>query len=558
MNSILKSRKITFLFFISLFYFTFISFLSAQHPEEEGEEFRGCTNIMAGKKATTDGSVITSHSCDGPYRTWINIVPSKKFKKEEMKDIFRDINWGTMHTETSRDIRGIEKKGSIPQADETYAYLNTAYPCLNEKQLAMGESSIYGADTLRSKKGLFKIEELQRIALERCSYAREAILLIGKLAQKYGYADMGECLTIADKNEVWQFEIFGAGKNKIGAVWAAQRIPDDQVGICANKSRISEINLNKPDYFMASNNVRSLAKELNLWNPDSVKIFKFWKAYSGGRNKNFGIREYYVFHQLAPSLDISMEDEELPFSVKPDKKISVQDIMKFFRTTYEGTEFDMTKKLFVEKQRRRGSQENNNQDAEPDTVKSPAASPFMNSSLRRLINHQNPQAIKRFRTIAIAGCSYSEIIQCRDWLPDGIGGIAWLSFDNPAKSPRIPIFAGVLNLPKSFHICGQHRYRADAALWAFRRANRLSNPLWGRLREHIEKAVMNFEEKAFSELPMIEERAVELFNQEKNIDKYPKKYQEYLTRYTNNFARAAFQRWLELGDKFWESYQYGM
>ena len=76
---------------------------------------------------------------------------------------------------------------------------------------------------------MFMIEELQRVALQRCTTAREAIRLMGDLIKQYGYGDSGECLTIADPDEVWHFEVFGEGKDNIGGVWAAVRIPDDHV-----------------------------------------------------------------------------------------------------------------------------------------------------------------------------------------------------------------------------------------------------------------------------------------------------------------------------------------
>ena len=157
--------------------------------------------------------------------------------------------------------------------------LDTAYPCLNEKQLAMGETTISGRDTLRNKNGIFMIEELSRIALERCTTARDAIRLMGELVKKYGYGDSGECLTIADKNEAWLFEIFGEGPKKVGGVWAAVRIPDDEVAVSANISRIGALDLSDPDHYMASDNVFEVAKKLKLW--DGKEPFCFWKAYSG-------------------------------------------------------------------------------------------------------------------------------------------------------------------------------------------------------------------------------------------------------------------------------------
>jgi dipeptidase len=332
---------------ITLIAFILPALSNAQFIELTDEE-ASCTSIMVGKLATTDGSVITSHSCDGNYRTWLNIVPAAKHAAGST----RKVQWGLLHNETPWDTRRVTVKGEIPQVAETYAYFNVAYPAMNQKQLAMGETTIGGRRELANDDGLFLIEELQAIALERCTTARQAIQLMGDLAVKYGYGDAGECLTIADKNEVWHFEIFGAGMNYNSAVWAAVRIPDDHVGVSANIPRISTIDLKKPDYYMASENIFSLAQEYGYWDPAKGEPFKMWKAY-GGRPKAFAIREFFILSTMAPSLKLSQDVDELPFSVKPEKKVSVRDVFAYYRQTYEGTEFDATKNLLVRDMRRR-------------------------------------------------------------------------------------------------------------------------------------------------------------------------------------------------------------
>ena len=476
------------------------------------EEDASCTSIMVGKKASTDGSVITSHSCDGNYRTWLTIEPHKYYEKGATRKIY----WGKLHTETPWDMRRVSLKGEIPQVKETYAYYYVAYPAMNEKQLAMGETTIGGKRDLRNDDGLFLIENLQAIALERCTTAREAIQLMGDLAMEYGYGDAGECLTVADKNEVWHFEIFGSSVFEVSAVWAAVRIPDDHVGVSANIPRISTLDLDNPDYYMASENVYSLAEELGYWDPDSGEECKMWKAYSG--RKPFSTREFFILSTLAPNLELTPEMDELPFSVKPEKKVSVRDVMAYYRQTYEGTDLDGTKNLMVEDRPRYRRGGGDQEQKEYPKVKSNAANPWMNYDLISLINTLKPETIDRQRTIAISGCSYSQIIQCRDWLPDEIGGVAWFSFDNPGTSPRIPIFSGTLELPKSFEICGQKRFRTDAAAWHFRRANRLAEARWGRTREYIEGGVQEFEEKAFAELPGIEQKALEMYKADMKKD----------------------------------------
>lgn len=530
--------------------FAAIALIAAQTPQTPAakawvEEPDGCTSIQVGRLATVDGSVITCHTCDGPYRQWVNIVPHQKWPDKSMNKIYS----GKMHTETSTDLRGIVQTGEIPQVPETYRFLNTAYPALNEAGLAIGETTIGGRRELVNNEGMFMIEELERIALERCKTAREAIKLIGGLVKQYGYGDFGECITIADGKEVWHFEIMGAGPLEKGAVWAAVRIPDDHVGISANIPRIAEIDLKNPDRYMASENVFQVAQDMSWWDAKSGKPFKFWEAYNG--RKPFSTREFFVLSTLAPSLKLSMDMEELPFSVKPEKKLSVRDILAIYRNPYEGTDLDMTKNLMVPRpQMRPRPGEAPAPPAEPQMVPSPLASAWMSRDVMNLVNAMKPGTIMPQRTIPISGCAYATVLQIRGWLPPAVGAICWFSFDNPAMSARIPIFAGTTELPPSFEICAQHQFRLDSAAWAFRRANRLATLKWGMTRKTIDATVAEFEDKAFADLPLLEKKVQEILAS-KTPDKEPFTVERYLSKYTNDTARAAIQKYLELGDKFW-------
>jgi dipeptidase len=506
-----------------------------------------CTSIMAGRLATVDGSVITCHTCDGGYRQWVDIVPGRKWPEKTMNKIYS----GKMHTETPTDLRGIVQTGEIPQVPETYRFFNTAYPALNEHGLAIGETTIGGRRELINNEGMFMIEEIERIVLERCKTAREAIKLAGELVKQYGYGDYGECLTFADGKEVWHFEIFGAGPLEKGAVWAAVRIPDDHVGISANIPRIAELDLKNPDRYMASDNVFQVAQDNGWWDPQGGKPFKLWEAYSGRRP--FSTREYFVLSTLAPSLELTMDMAELPFSVKPEKKVSVRDILAMYRDPYEGTDLDMTKNLMVQRPRPRmkpGSGQPQAAPAAPEMMPSPIASAWMPRDVISLVNTLKPGTVQGQRTIPISACAYATVLQIRGWLPPAVGAVCWFAFDNPAMSARIPIFAGTTELPPSFEVCAQHRFRTDSAAWAFRRANRLATLKWGQTRKIVEDTIAEFENKAFADLPMLE-KEVQRILASKTPDKEPFTVEQYLTKYTNDMARAAVQKYLELGDRFW-------
>jgi dipeptidase len=531
----MKKHPQYFISFISfLCILSFNAFAQNSDIDRDGPGYaENCTTIMVGRLASADGSVMTSHTCDGNYRTWLEIYPHQKHEKGEMHPVYK----GMLHTEQKGDMTNVTKAGEIQEAEETYAFLNTAYPCMNEKQLAIGETTIYGRKELINEQGMFLIEELEKIALQRCTTARQAIALVGKLAEEYGYGDLAECITIADPKEVWQLEIAGSGPGKPSAIWCAERIPDDQVGICANIPRISAVDFSDKDHFMTSTDLQKVSRKLGYW--DGKEPLKFWKVIGG--SKPFQIREFYVLSTLAPSLNLSFEAEELPFSVKPEKKLSPADVMKFFRETYEGTEWDMTGNLAVTIKEKDGD----GKEIEKK-VKSPVANNWMSSDMRNLLNELQPGVVERQRTIAIAGCSYSHVIQCRSWLPDEVGGVAWFAFDNPGESPRIPVFAGVTSLPASFSICGQQRYRTDAAIWSFREANRLAQVNWSKGRALIEPAVREFEDKGFEELPAVEKKVSGLIkagNKEEAA--------KFLTSYTNSFAGAAMTRWQEMKTSLW-------
>ena len=505
----------------------------AQTPKD------ACTSIMVGREASADGSVLTSHTCDSWYRTWMSIEPAHDYPR----DTVTSIRGGLMHTEHQGDMTGVKERGTIPQASHTYSFLNTAYPCLNEKQLAMGETTISGRDTLQNEKGLFVIEELQRIALERCTTARQAIRLMGSLIRQYGYGDSGECLTIADQREVWIFEVFGEGPDKIGGVWAAQRIPDDEIAVSANISRIGRIDLDDTDHFMASDNVFSVARKLGLW--DGKEPFSFWKAYSGGNYagepKNYSVRELFIMQQVAPDANFTDEMGELPLSVKPKEKLSVEAVSKLLGSYYEGTEQSLSCRI--------DSLAKGNGEVKLKGGKPSVSNPWMRpDEIRRYAGLLNDSTMANIRTVSVSWCAYSTVIQLRSWMPDAIGGVCWIALDNPGQSPRFPIFAGCTELPTMLGVCGQHRKRDDAALWHYREANRISSMKWGQTRNSLQAAQQYFLDKGQREQPFVEQTWWSTDESDRT---------DFLNAYTADFFHATIGRWDDLARKYWRQFWSG-
>ena len=493
-----------------------------------------CTSIMVGKRASTDGSVITSHTCDGRYRTWMTIEPGQPAQKGRKHTVRK----GTMHTRYKADTVGVREVGNIPMANATYAYLNTAYPCFNDHQLAIGETTFGGPDTLRNPAGMFQIEELQRVALMSCTTARDAIQQIGRLVAKYGYGDGGECITIADRREVWQMEILGCGKEASGGIWAAQRVPDDHVAVSANIARIGRLQRDNPEYFMCSDNIEEVAQRHGLW--DGKGEFLFWRAFNDdyAQGKNFREREWFILNALAPSQGFTMDMAELPFSVKPDSPVDVTDVMRLLRSTYEGTDMDMTKNLKVVVNRKR-----DDGSTYKDTITSPVANPWLTGTMQQTLNMLAPGTIDFKRTVSVAWCSYSFVAQLRDWLPDAVGGVCWMAVDNPGQSPRVPIFCGTTELPEAYATCGQRTYDPTAVLWQYRRANKLATVAWQRTQKQHMAAVLHHEGKAFSGMKPLEDNIMKLDN--------GKKVTKLLNDYTRQIYDGTVAAWSELEAQYW-------
>jgi dipeptidase len=172
--------------------------------------------------------------------------------------------------------------------------------------------------------------------------------------------------------------------------------------------------------------------------------------------------------------------------------------------------------------------------------------------MRNTLNYLAPGTVEFQRTVSVSWCSYSHITQLRGWLPDAIGGVSWFSFDNPGESPRIPVYAGVNELPAKWEVCGQHNYREDAALWGYRKANKLATVSWGKTKATILENVLSFEEKARLEMPALELKAKQLI-----ADGKEKEAKTLLTHYSSDFAGATMQRWTGLEVKFWEMFGRG-
>ncbi len=493
----------------------------------------GCTVIMVGKAASTDGSTMTTHTCDCGTCDWTwGHVAAADHKPGDTRKIWHINQYTTWKEGTKWVVAPVKGDTgfSIPEVPHTYAYHHGMFGYMNENQVAISESTLGTVRKLVNNTPGAKLDltMLSLLGMERSRTARECIQIMGKLAETYGYGfnDDGEMFAVSDPNEVWVFEIMPVGPlwapetGKPGAVWCAQRVPDDHVSVCPNESRIGEIDLNNKDYFLASPNVVSCAVENKLYDPASGKPFNWKRAYSpreGSASSSGGrmARLWRFFNLTAPSQKISPDtpDMDIPFSVKPDKPLSVADVMTLTRDKCYGTPFDPVKGI-------RGG-------------------PYL-----------NPNYYGGTRKISVNNVEYTSLVQCRSGLPNDIGGIVWLSFGPQDTAVYMPLYAGITAMPKSFMVGDHFELNRASARWAFDYTDFHVQVAYSEAIEDVKKAQAEYETPVVQKIPEIDKQAQDLYA------KSPAKAREFLTKFCLDNAQKVVAGWWELGDKLLVKYNH--
>lgn len=220
-----------------------------------------------------------------------------------------------------------------------------------------------------------------------------------------------------------------------------------------------------------------------------------------------------------------------PFSATPEKKISVQDVMAFQRSTFEGTIYDMTSypEWLVP-------------DGDGGYSKSPLATPFPGSEMRKLIKQTYRRPVARHRG------HYGTVMQLRGWLPNEIGGVYWVYLDNPYFSPYIPIYAGNLNVAETYNIYDPNKYDEKSARWAIDFVDNLANLNFQNIAKDVRKVRDPFEAEMFSNQQQIEEKALALYKKDPNSSR------EFLTNYSNDKMNKVTEMFLNLRDQIITDY----
>lgn len=482
-----------------------------------------CTNFLVTKGASTDGSTMITYAADSHVLYGeLYYRPAADYPEGTMLEVYE---WDTG-----------KYLGKIKQARHTYSVVGN----MNEHQLAIGETTYGGLPGLVDTTGIIDYGSLMYITLQRARTAREAIKVIGELLAEYGYYSSGESFSISDPNEVWIMEMIGKGSPQIvkdkrgrtrtvynkGAVWVAMRIPDGYISGHANQARITTFPLNDPENCIYSPDVISFARERGLYS-GADKDFSFSDTYAPldfGAARFCEARVWAGFNRVSSGMDKYTDyakgydlKNRMPLWVKPDKKLSVQDVIGMMRDYYQGTDLDMTKDI--------------------------GAGPYQSIvRWRPMTWNVDGETFFHERAISTQQTGFSFVAQSRSWLPDPVGGILWFSVDDSYSTVYVPMYCGITQVPETYAVGNgsMMEFSDNSAFWVFNQVSNLAYTRYKDMIVDIQKVQTALEGKFIAHTSVVDKAATDLYKTD------PAKAREFLTDYSVNQANSTVMRWKEL------------
>ena len=468
-----------------------------------------CTNFIVGKKASADGSVMCTYSADD-YGMFLGLChyPAGKHAKGEMLQIY---DWDTK-----------EYHGQIPQAAETYNVIGN----INEYQVTIGETTFGGREEMVDTTGILDYGSLIYIALQRSKTAREAISVMTRLVETYGFCSEGETFTICDPNEAWIMEMMGKGPGSKGVVWVAVRIPDDAICAHANQSRIRTFDQKDKKNVMFSKDCIKFARSKG-WFTGKDKDFSFCDVYAAptfsGRRacearvwsffNRFGDMDKYL-----PYVEGKVKDAEpMPLWIVPNKKVSLQDLEASMRDHYEGTPFDLGN----------------------DLGQGVWEMPYRPTPLSFKVDGK---AYFNERPVSTQQTAFSYVSQMRSWLPRQIGGVLWFGNDDGNMVAYTPIYCGNTVQPECYNTPGADAvtFSDKNAFWVCNWVSNMVYPRYSQMFPSLKEVRDSLDNSYIANQSEIEKQALKLYGESEQ------KAVDYLTNYSNTQAQQMLARWKEL------------
>ena len=469
-----------------------------------------CTNLIVGKKASADGSVICSYSADdyGMFQGLCH-YPAALHAKGDRRRI---VNWDTN-----------EYAGDIAEAAETYNVIGN----INEWQLTIGETTFGGREEMVDITGLLDYGSLIYLALQRAKTAREAIRVMTQLVEQYGYNSEGETFTLCDPNEAWIMEMMGCAsdrkRSKERTVWVAIRIPDDAICGHANQSRISRF-MGQGYEEMHSKNVVSFARKMG-WYQGSDEDFSFCNTYAypdfSGR-RICDARVWTFFNRFADGMDRYLpwaegrqkDAEPMPLWVRPCRKVSVADVETAMRDHYENTPFAL----------------------DGDIGGGIWQMPYRPTPL-----YYNVDGRKYFneRPISTQQAGFVYVSQMRSFMPREVGGVLWFANDDGNMAPFTPVYCCATSAPQPYNTPGADalNFSADNAYWVQNWVSNMVYPRYSLLFPSLQQVRDSLDRSYFAAQKEVEDRAMTLQGAARV---------SFLTAYSAEKANQMLARWNRL------------
>ena len=473
-----------------------------------------CSNLIVGKKASVDGSVMVSYNADD-YGMFGHLChyPAGTHPKGSMRQIY-DWDSGVYH-------------GEIEEAPVTYNVIGN----INEFQLSIGETTYGGREEMVDSTGILDYGSLIYVTLQRAKTAREAISVMTSLVEKYGYNSEGETFSICDPNEAWIMEMQGTGAGSKGVVWVAMRIPDDAICAHANQSRIGKFNMKDKKNVLYSKNVISYARKMGWFNgKDSEFSWKNTYAFPDFSGRRFcDARVWSFFNHYADGFDRYLpwalgkdkDAEDMPLWIVPNRKLSVADVENGMRDHYEGTALAL------------------------DTTN-------IGSGIYEMPYRPTPLTFtvdgKQYfneRPISTQQTAFTFVSQLRSWLPREIGGVLWFGNDDANMVAYTPVYCGNTVQPACYNTKGADAvtFSSDNAFWLCNMVSNMVYPRYSQLFPELKAVRDSLETSYFANQTSIEKQAADLYQTDKAAAL------KFLNNYSNAKADEMLANWKRLATR---------
>lgn len=351
-----------------------------------------CYSIVAGRKATADGSVLFGHNEDNARKFVAGLW--KVERAEHAPDAFVNLQSGTR----------------IPQASVTWAYWWLQMPEIDYSDGLLNEHGVAVAtDNCPSREdnpeltgGGIGGPVLRRLVAERARTAREGVKIVGALVEQYGYTASGRTMIICDPMEGWLVAMVN------GKHWVAQRVPDDRVAVIANTYTIREVDLADTLNFLGSPDLIEYAVKRG-WHDPAKGPFSFEASYAATNTRiapGNTHRQWSGLRRLSKHPVPPPEEARLPFMVEPKEPLTVAHITPVLRDHYEGTHYEASDNYAV-----------------------------------------TPAHKRHTSTICSPATNSSSVFQLRSGMPVEIGAVWWLAMWQPCSTPYMPLYLGMDTSP---------------------------------------------------------------------------------------------------------------